>query len=50
MAMDDPIVERITCPACGALSGQKCYTPIDGVDTQWTHDARVYADMGVRGA
>jgi hypothetical protein len=22
---------------------------IDGIDTRWTHDARVYAHMGVRG-
>lgn len=43
------IVSSVACPACKAAKGFVCYTPIDGVDTQWTHDARVFAYMGVRG-
>lgn len=42
------IADGYTCPACGAPAGQSCRTVIDGVDTHWTHDARVYQAMGVR--
>lgn len=45
----DHIVEHVACPACGAAKGTRCRAVIDGNDTGWTHDARVYADMGVRG-
>lgn len=47
--MKDHIAERTACPACGAEPGEKCRTMIEGIDMGWTHDARVYADLGVRG-
>lgn len=45
MTVRDTIVEFNACPACKAPAGTKCTTFIDGVDTGWTHDARVYADL-----
>lgn len=47
-AEKDHIVQAVACPACGAPKGVGCYTPIDGHDTRWTHDARVYEHMGVK--
>jgi hypothetical protein len=41
----DSIVDNVACPACGAPVGVRCRTVIDGKDTGWTHDARVYADL-----
>lgn len=49
-AESDYIVAGVACPACGASKGQRCITPVDGEDTGWTHDARTYEFMGVRGA
>ena len=46
----DHIVQERACPACGAAQGVRCTTVIEGKDTGWTHDARVYAAMGVRRA
>ena len=46
----DPIVETTPCPACGAKTGSGCRTVINGHITGWTHDARTFAYMGVRGA
>lgn len=42
-------VSDTACPACGRPPGARCRTVIDGTDTGWTHDARVFAHMGVRG-
>lgn len=46
----DPIVSSVACPACKAAKGVACRTMIDGADTGWTHDARMYAHLGARGA
>lgn len=35
----------IACPSCGAQAGEKCYTPVGGVDTQWDHDTRILRAM-----
>lgn len=45
----DGIVDEVSCPACAAPKGVGCYTPINGHDTGWTHDARVFKALGVRG-
>lgn len=45
----DPIIAVTACPACDVGPGLRCRTVIDGTDTGWTHDARVFAHMGVRG-
>ncbi len=47
-AIGDPVVQNHSCPACGAPAGHGCWTPVNGHDTGWTHDARVFAAMGVR--
>jgi hypothetical protein len=36
---------EVACPSCGAKPGEKCNTPVDGVDTQWDHDTRILAAM-----
>lgn len=36
---------EVTCPSCGAKPGEKCCTPVDGVDTQWDHDTRILRAM-----
>lgn len=35
----------LACPSCGAKPGEPCYTPVDGVDTQWDHDTRILRAM-----
>jgi hypothetical protein len=45
MTARDFIVEFNDCPACKAPAGTPCNTVVDGEQTHWTHDARVYADV-----
>lgn len=41
--MNDP--KTSPCPSCDAEPGAPCYTPVDGVDTQWDHDTRILAAL-----
>lgn len=43
--MTSDINIRNGCPACGVAAGEPCQTPIDGVMTDWTHDARILAEV-----
>ena len=36
---------EVACPSCGAQAGEKCCTPVSGVDTQWDHDTRILRAM-----
>jgi hypothetical protein len=37
--------KEVSCPSCGAKTGEPCYTPVDNVDTQWDHDTRILRAM-----
>lgn len=36
---------EVKCPSCGAEPGQPCRTIVDGVDTGWDHDTRIFRAM-----
>lgn len=40
-----PDFSQLACPSCGAQPGEKCRTVVDGVDTGWDHDTRIYRAM-----
>lgn len=39
------LVERTSCPACGAAQGVACEVWINGERKPWTHDARILVDL-----
>lgn len=43
--MRNDLVEDLACPACKAPRGEACNTVVNGVQTNWTHDARYYAKL-----